>query len=214
MRRGLTTIVLCLAGTAAAWPAAAAIYACTDASGRRITSDRPIAECMDREQREFDTSGIPRRTLGPSMSEMDRAALDEKARKQALEQQRANEERLRLRALLARYPSASQLERDRLSALAPVNETLRSAQDRLATLDAERQRLTAGTLLPASAVAAQARARDLEQNEAERSAQRRYIAEKLAEKTRIHQRFDAMQQQLQPLWSAPAAVPAIEPMTR
>ena len=31
--------------------AQAAIYTCVDAQGRRITSDRPIAACMDREQR-------------------------------------------------------------------------------------------------------------------------------------------------------------------
>lgn len=214
MPRGLTTFVLCLAAAAAAWPAAAAIYACTDANGRRITSDRPIPECLDREQREFDTGGIPRRTVGPSMSEMDRAAQDEKVRKLALEQQRVKEERLRLRALLARYPSASQLERDRLSALAPINETIRSAQDRLATLDTERQRLLADAMKPASAPVAHARSRNLEQNESERAAQRRYIADKLAEKERVHQRFDAMQQQLQPLWAAPAAVPAIETMTK
>lgn len=209
--RGLTRIVLCLGLGAAAWPAPAAIYACTDAQGRRLTSDRPILECLDREQREFDAGGVPRRTVGPSLSEMDRAAQDEKARKLATERQREHEERLRLRALLARYPSPASLERERLSALAPLNETLRSAQERLATLDAEHRRLAADSLKPASAPVVNARARNLEQNETERAAQRRYIADKQVEKERLHQRFDAMQQQLQPLWAAPSAVPAIEP---
>lgn len=33
------------------------IYACTDASGRRITADRPIASCVDREQRVLGNTG-------------------------------------------------------------------------------------------------------------------------------------------------------------
>jgi orotate phosphoribosyltransferase len=33
------------------------IYACTDANGRRITADRPIASCVDREQRVLGNTG-------------------------------------------------------------------------------------------------------------------------------------------------------------
>ena len=53
-----------LAGTAlAADPgkSAGGIYTCVDAYGRRITSDRPIPECMDREQRQLSSSGVSRR---------------------------------------------------------------------------------------------------------------------------------------------------------
>ena len=57
-----------LAGTAlAADPgkSAGGIYTCVDAYGRRITSDRPIPECMDREQRQLSSSGVTRRVLRP-----------------------------------------------------------------------------------------------------------------------------------------------------
>jgi len=52
---------------AAAWAGAAlaqaganqgSIYACTDAKGRRITADRPIADCVDREQRVLGNTGV------------------------------------------------------------------------------------------------------------------------------------------------------------
>ncbi|HET7868163.1 MAG TPA: DUF4124 domain-containing protein, partial [Burkholderiaceae bacterium] len=39
------------AAAQAAGSAGSGIYSCTDARGRRLTSDRPIIECLDREQR-------------------------------------------------------------------------------------------------------------------------------------------------------------------
>ena len=50
------------------------IYTCVDRNGRRLTADRPIAECLDREQRELGPSGIVRRQIGPSLTEQERAA--------------------------------------------------------------------------------------------------------------------------------------------
>lgn len=47
---------------------AQSIYSCTDAKGRRITSDRPIAECLDREQRELSNTGTVKRIVKPVMT--------------------------------------------------------------------------------------------------------------------------------------------------
>ena len=57
------------------------IYTCVDKHGRRITADRPIQECLDREQRELSPSGITRRQIGPSLSDTERAALEAQQRK-------------------------------------------------------------------------------------------------------------------------------------
>ena len=43
-----------------AW-AQAGIYTCVDAKGRRLTSDRPIVECLDREQKELTPNGNVKR---------------------------------------------------------------------------------------------------------------------------------------------------------
>ena len=57
------------------------IYTCVDKHGRRITADRPIQECLDREQRELSPSGITRRQIGPSLSDTERAARSQRERR-------------------------------------------------------------------------------------------------------------------------------------
>jgi len=72
------------AGVLAAWlPGAwaqAGIYTCVDAKGRRLTSDRPILDCLDREQTELSSSGKVVRKLGPSLTGEERAIEEEKQR--------------------------------------------------------------------------------------------------------------------------------------
>ena len=58
----------------AALAAEQGIYSCVDASGKRLTSDRPIAECLDREQRVLNKDGSQRRVLPPRMNAEERAA--------------------------------------------------------------------------------------------------------------------------------------------
>ena len=48
------------------------IYTCVDRQGRRLTADRPIAECLDREQRELNSSGTTRRVIQPTMTASER----------------------------------------------------------------------------------------------------------------------------------------------
>ena len=80
-------LVLLLAGAefAAAQPqgASGSIYTCVDRNGRRLTADRPIPECLDREQRELSPSGTTRRQIGPSLTEIERAAQEAQRRKEA-----------------------------------------------------------------------------------------------------------------------------------
>ena len=56
------------------------IYTCVDAKGRKITSDRPIVDCIDREQVELNPSGTVRRKVGPSLTAQERAAEEAKER--------------------------------------------------------------------------------------------------------------------------------------
>ena len=59
-------VLLSLAASATAQTAG--IYTCVDAKGRKITSDRPIADCIDREQVELNPSGTVRRKVGPTLT--------------------------------------------------------------------------------------------------------------------------------------------------
>ena len=53
-------------------PAPAGIYTCIDAHGRRLTSDRPIPACIDREQRELNRDGTVRRIIPPTLTATER----------------------------------------------------------------------------------------------------------------------------------------------
>ena len=80
-------VLLATLGADLAWAQAPSpsggIYTCVDRNGRRLTADRPIAECLDREQRELGPSGIVRRQIGPSLTEHERAAQEAQRRKEA-----------------------------------------------------------------------------------------------------------------------------------
>ena len=56
------------------------IYACTDAQGRRITADRPITECIDRDQRVLGHTGVELRRVGPTLTERERDEQDAQRR--------------------------------------------------------------------------------------------------------------------------------------
>ncbi len=185
----LTAASLLLAGQAGA-----AIYTCVDGQGRRLTADRPIPECMDREQRMLNPSGTVREVVPPSQTESERAASDEKARREALERQRAAEDRTRLRALVARYPNQAALDKDRAASLAPIDEVIAAARHRVEVLEADRRRLLLEGKAPQ---------RTLDQLEQQRAAQERFVADKMAEKELIRLRFADMQRRLEAAWAAP-----------
>jgi hypothetical protein len=117
------TLVALLAAPASA----NSIYTCVDASGRRLTSDRPILECIDREQRELTPSGTVRRIVAPSYTAQERAAMEAKALKEAEEQHRLADERQRLRALATRFPDQASFDRERAAAIATVEEVIATA---------------------------------------------------------------------------------------
>ena len=84
---GLAAAVL---GGAPAWAqagkqgAAGGIYTCIDAHGRRLTSDRPILSCIDREQRELNSSGTTRRVIPPTLTAAEREAREARERELAI----------------------------------------------------------------------------------------------------------------------------------
>ena len=89
------------------------IYTCVDSHGRRITSDRPITECLDREQHELTSSGTLKRVVPPSYTADERARIDAQKKAEEALQARLAEEKRRDRALLIRYPNQAVHDRDR-----------------------------------------------------------------------------------------------------
>ncbi len=191
-----------LLGAHAAW-AQAGIYTCTDAKGRRLTSDRPIAECVDREQRELSTSGTTKRVVGPTLTARERAVLEEKQKIEAEKQARVLEEKRRDRAMLQRYPNRAAHDKERGEALGQVEEVIKAAGKRIAELGEDRKKLDVEMEFykkdPAKAPGILKRR--LDENERAVAVQKRFIADQEDEKKRVTARFDEELGRLKQLWA-------------
>ena len=119
--------------------AAQDIYTCVDGKGRRITADRPIAECIDRTQRELSRSGLVKRQLGPSLTAHEQAAQDEKDRQAAEIRAREAEDKRRDKALLQRYPTRAVHDQERVAALVQIDEVIKAASKRRGELADQRK---------------------------------------------------------------------------
>lgn len=199
-------VLLCVSAGAAAQ----GIYTCVDAKGRKLTSDRPIVECLDRDQRELNPSGSLRRVLTPPPAPKTRAEMlaDEKAENDA-RLQKADENR-RDRALRQRYPDRASHDKARADALQKADEVVQAAKLRLQELTQRRAALNTELDFyknsPASVpVAIKRRVLETDTNMAE---QNRLIAGQDAEKKRIVDQFDAEVLKLQARWALVAAAAA------
>jgi hypothetical protein len=131
-----------LSGVLGSALAQSGIYTCVDAAGRRLTADRPIAQCSDRIQRELNPSGTLRRTVPPTPTAAERTAREAQERKAAEETQRLAEEKRLQKLLLARYPNQAAHDADRARALANITQPQERKRIN-ARFDEELQRLKA-----------------------------------------------------------------------
>ena len=202
----LSVVVACTAvyaaGLSHAQTAGGSIYTCVDRNGRKLTADRPIPECLDREQRELGPTGVVRRQIGPSLTEDDRAQLEAQRRKEVEDRARAVDERRRERGLMARYPDKASHDAERAAAIAMVDEVTVTAEKRIIELRAQRKALDA-QMEPYKSdpnKAPMTLRRNIAENEENLAEQRRFLAGQEQDKRRVHQRFDAELAQLRKLW--------------
>lgn len=192
-----------------AW-AQGGIYTCVDGKGRRLTSDRPIIDCIDREQMELSPSGKVMRKIGPSMTAEERAIEDEKQRKALEEKARIEDEKRRDRALLSRFPDRATHDKERTIAMGVLDEVIKAAVRRVSELQWQRKKLD-GELefykgdTKQGPGQAQVK-RQIDDNDSQISGQRRFIANQEEEKKRLNARFDEDLVRLRPLWAKSAPV--------
>lgn len=189
------------------------IYTCVDGTGRKITADRPIAECRDRAQREINPSGTVKRVVGPSLTAQERAAQEQQEKQAAEIRAREAEEKRRDRALLLRYPNRTVHDRERTEALEQIEVVIKAASKRTTELSDQRKAINTDLEFyksdPAKAPAALKRR--LEENESSAAVQKRFIADQDAEKKRVNQRFDEELVKLRQLWTMAGGVPDAAP---
>ena len=137
------------------------------------------------------------------MTAAEAAAEEEKNRRAAEERQRLAEEKKRERALLARYPDRTTHDRERVQALAAIEEVIATANRRAADLVDERRKILGEmdfykadpSKMPASLK------RRFDENEQNIAAQKRFLDNQSEEKRRVNTRFDEELAKLQQLWA-------------
>jgi Domain of unknown function (DUF4124) len=186
-------------GSTMAW---AQIYTCVDASGRKLTSDRPIAECADREQKELNKSGTVKRTVKPVMTAEEQRIFDDKQKTEAEERIRQNEEKRKDRALLTRYPNRAVHDKERTEALSQIDDVMKAATKRIGELTAQRKTIEVEMEFykkdPSKAPLSLKR--QVEDNDNSVAVQKRFIVDQEAEKKRTNARFDEELGKLKSLW--------------
>ena len=202
---------------ATAWSQrASSIYTCVDAKGRKLTSDRPIAECMDREQKELSSTGTVRRTHQPAPTALEKAAIEERDRKAAEEKQRVADERRAARALVTRYPNRAAHDAERAKALRAQQEVIATVHKRVEDLNEQRKQIALETeFYKDPGQWPSMLRRQFDDNTQQLAAQQRIITAQEEEKARINGRYDEELARLKTLWAqrSTAAAPAA-PTTR
>lgn len=207
-RTCLTSSLLAIAalwgtGAAAAEPPSKGIYTCVDSKGRRLTSDRPIVECLDREQQQLSNSGVVKRIVPPSYTADERNRLEAQRKVEDEQRARVAEEKRRDRALLIRYPTPASHEKERAEALGQIDEVIGAVNKREQSLLDQRKAIDAELEFyqrdPAKAPPWLRR--KLEDNAQQIQVQKRFLDEQAQEKRRISSRFDEELVKLRQLWS-------------
>jgi hypothetical protein len=178
------------------------VYTCIDAKGRKLTADRPIPECTDREQKILNPSGTVKAKVGPSLTAAERAELEQKEKRDIEERNRTADEKRRDRALLTRFPNRDMHDSERRDALAQISVVIQAAKNRVTELT--RQRVSIDEEMefykkdPSKAPAYVRR--QLDENIQSQAVQKRFIDEQEAEMRRVNARFDDELVRLRQLW--------------
>jgi Domain of unknown function (DUF4124) len=190
--------------SAMAW---AQIYTCVDAKGRKLTSDRPIPECTEREQKELNSNATVKRIVKPAMTEQEKRALNEKQKAAEEEKFRIEEEKRKNSAFLSRYPNRARHDKERNEALNQIDQVMKAASKRLEgqaeqrkTIDAELEFYKKDPKKIPIALK-----RQIDTYDTNVLTQKRFIADQEEEKARINARFDEELERLKALWLAAAA---------
>ncbi len=177
------------------------IYTCTDEKGRRLTADRPIAECSAKEQRVLNKDGSLKFVHPPTLTAEERADKEVRDRK-AAEVRAAQADAVRRdRNLTQRYPNEDVHNKAREAALDTVRLAIKASDARLKILAAERKPLLdeaeffKGRPMPLKLRQA------LDANDASYDAQRSAMANQEIELVRINRLYDAELDRLRRLWA-------------
>ncbi|HET7773949.1 MAG TPA: hypothetical protein VFK82_09000 [Burkholderiaceae bacterium] len=107
------------------------IHTCKDDKGRTLTSDRPIPECLAREQRILNADGSVRKIIPAPLTREQRAELEQRQAAEKAAEQRRQEERRRDLMLVSNYKTEAELDQAYIRALEVPVEALKASRIRI-----------------------------------------------------------------------------------
>lgn len=131
----MRTKILCLLTTLAFAPAALAAYKCVDEKGVTRIGDTPPEECAKVPIQEVSRTGQVTKTLAPSLTPAQVEAQKADAEKRKADQKRAAEQARLDQALLSTYASEHEIDMTRDRNIAPINNRIKVAKERIAAVD-------------------------------------------------------------------------------
>lgn len=176
------------------------IYVCTDRSGRKHTSDRPIAACEGMPQYSVRSDGSSCGEVSRPLTEDERFKQEEDRRKEEAEKQRCRIEERRDQGLLKLFPSKAAHDQARAKALDDVRENMRRTQSRLDLLETEHKRWLDEAEFYLGKQMPDKLRRDIDANEASLKALKSTVANQEAESSRINGFYNEQLADLQKLW--------------
>ena len=198
-----------MTSTQAQQPGSQGIYTCIDAKGRKLTSDRPIAECTDREQKVLNPSGTVKARIGPTLTAQERTELEAKDKAEQEGRARVNEEKRRDRTLLIRYPNKALHDKERAGALAQIGVVRQAAVNRVEELLRQRTAIFGEMEFykkdPGKAPPSVRR--QVDEVAQSLAVQGRFIADQDGELKRVNLRFDEEMMRLKRLWALQSPTP-------
>ena len=166
------------------------IYTCKDASGKTITSDRPLPECQGREGRVLSKTGTTVQTIEAPLTDDQRAAREaEEEKKKEAAVVRAEQLR-RDKALLSTYQNLDDLESKRQRALLQVEREMRESEKRMGVLEkVEQENKQEQEFYKRKQMPVELKRR-VDENEGALRAEKLLLASKKGEIVQVNQKFD------------------------
>jgi hypothetical protein len=166
------------------------IYTCKDASGKTITSDRPLPECQGREGRILSGQGATVKKIDAPLTPEQIAAKESEEKKKAESDERRREQVRKDKALLSTYANLDDLEVKRQRALAQVEREARESERRISVLERQAsENRSEADFYKKKSMPGDLKRR-LDENEAALRAEKLLFVSKKDEVTLVNARFD------------------------
>ena len=186
----LSTLAMLVMAQSVLAQTAGRIYTCKDASGKTITSDRPLPECQGREGRVLSKTGTTVQTIEAPLTDDQRAAREaEEEKKKEAAVVRAEQLR-RDKALLSTYQNLDDLESKRQRALLQVEREMRESEKRMGVLEkVEQENKQEQEFYKRKQMPVELKRR-VDENEGALRAEKLLLASKKGEIVQVNQKFD------------------------